>query len=98
MAHIITNRGLYTLTNSAISSSTDIRQLVIKGAVPAAATVRDLNTVAELLAESGVVEAAASNYARQDLAGVAVAESDAGDNVTVTASAATINSVGAGET
>lgn len=98
MAHVLTNRGLYTLTNSAISSSTDIRQLVIKGAVPAEATIRDLNTVADLLAEDSVAEAAASGYARKDLASVTLTEVDGSDNVTLTAAAPTYSEVAAGET
>ena len=98
MAITLANRGLHTLINSAISGGTDLRTLVIKGAVPSAATIRDLNTVADLLAESGVQEAAATNYARQDLAGVTVTEDDTGDNVTITATAPTIADVGAGET
>jgi hypothetical protein len=96
---VIYNRGLYYLQNNAISGSTDIRALVIAGAsVPGGAQDPDLNFVSELLAVSGVVEAAATNYARQDLAGVALAEDDSGDRTTLTATAPTINSVGAGET
>lgn len=98
MSAVVTNHGVHYLQNNAISSSTDFRTGVIKGAVPSTATIRDLNTVADLLAEASVVEAAATNYARQDLAGVAIAEDDSGDKVTITATAPTINSVGAGET
>ena len=98
MAHTLANRGLHTLLASAISGSTDLRALVIKGAVPTAATIRDLNTVADLLAEASVAEAAASGYSRQDLAGVTLTESDDNDNVTLVASAPTISSVAAGET
>ncbi len=99
MAFTFTNRGLYLLLNSAITGSTDVRQLVITdAAVPTAATIRDLNTVADLLAETGVTEAAATNYARQDLANFTVTEDDAGDEVDISADAATISSVGSGET
>ena len=98
MAFTLTNRGLHTLLASAISGSTDLRALVIKGAVPSAATIRDLNTVADLLAEASVDEAAASGYSRQDLAGVTLTEVDASDNVTLVASAPTISEVAAGET
>ncbi len=98
MAFTLANRGLYTLLNSAITGSTDIRALVIKGAVPAAATIRDLNTVAELLAESGVVEAAAAGYSRADLASLTLTEVDASDDVTLTAAAPSWTSVAVGET
>ena len=98
MAFTLTNRGLYALLNSAISSSTDIRQLVIVDEVPAEATIRDLNTVADLLASGNTAEAAASGYARADLAGVTLTEVDGSDNVTLVASAPTYSSIGAGET
>ena len=92
------NRGLYTLLNSAISGSTDIRQLVLTdaGTPLTDAAVEDLNTVADLLA-AGVTEAAASGYARADLASVTLTESDAANNVTLTAAATTLTTVLAGE-
>lgn len=96
MAHVMTNRGLFTLLNEAVSGSTDIRAAVFVGAAPAAATVRDYNFLSQLTA--AMTEAAAANYARQDLASVTVTENDAGDEVTLTAAAPTINDVGAGET
>jgi len=96
MAHVVTNRGLFTLLNSAISGTTDIRMAVFKGAAPAAATIRDYNFLSELTA--AMTEAAAANYVRQDLAGVTLTEVDGSDTVTLTANAPTINSVGAGET
>lgn len=98
MSFVFATRGLYTLLSSAISGSTDLRQGVLTNAgTLTAAQIRDCNTVADLLALSGIVEAAATNYARQDLAGVTLTEVDASDNVTFTATAATINNVGAGE-
>lgn len=96
MAHTMTNRGLFYLLNNAISSSTDIRAAVFKGSAPSVATIRDYNFLSELIA--AMTEAVATNYARQDLAGVTITESDASDNVTITATAPTINAVGAGET
>jgi len=96
MAHVVTNRGLYSLANLAISGSTDIRMAVFVGAAPAAATVRDYDFLSQLTA--AMTEAAAANYVRQDLANVALTEVDGSDNVTLTADAPTINSVGAGET
>lgn len=77
----------------------DLRMLVVAGAsVPAGALDPDLNTVADLLAVSGVVEAAAAGYARADLASVAITENDAGDKVTVTWADFTWTAVPAGET
>lgn len=96
MAHTMTNRGLYTLANSAISASTDIRLAVFKGSAPSAATIRDYNFLSDIA--GAMTEAAASGYARADLAGVTITESDASDNVTITATGPTFTSVAAGET
>lgn len=96
MAHIVTTRGLYAIVSNAITGSTDLRMAVFVGAEPAAATIRDYNFLSQLT--GAMTEAAATNYARQDLAGVTVTEVDGSDNVTITANAPTINSVGAGET
>lgn len=90
------NRGLYTLLNSAISGSTDLRALVFKTTTPTAAAIRDMDTVADLLAAT--TEAAASGYGRIDLASVTITESDASDNVTITAAAPTTAAIAAGET
>lgn len=98
MTVTVTNRGKFYLANNAISSSTDFRTAVFKGTAPAAGTIQDLNFLSELEAVSGVDEAAATNYARQDLASVAIAEDDSGNKASITATAPTINSVGAGET
>lgn len=96
MAFTMTNRGLFYLLNNAISASTDIRAAVFKGSAPAAATIRDYDFLSSLT--GAMTEAAASGYARVDLASVAITESDASDNVTITAAAWTMNSVAAGET
>lgn len=98
MAFTFANRGLYYLLNTAISSSTDIRQAVFKGTVPSAATIRDWNFLSDVIADASSDEAAASGYARADLASVTLTESDASDNVTLTAAAPTYTSVAAGET
>lgn len=95
MAHVVTNRGIYTM-NSTNMGTADIRMAVFVGAPPAAGTVRDYNFLSELKAV--MTEAAATNYARQDLAGVTLTENDGSDNVTLSATAPTINNVGAGET
>jgi len=99
MAAKFYNHGLYKLMNLAISGSTDLRCLVIAGAsLPAGAKNVDLDFVADVLAVGSVVEAAATNYARQDLASVTLTENDAGDKVDFTAAAPTMNNVAVGET
>lgn len=96
MANNLTNRGLYSLLNLAISGSTDLRCAVFKGTPPSAASVRDMNFLSDLTAVS--TEAAASGYARVDLAGVTLAENDGSDNVTLVATAPSWTSVAVGET
>lgn len=98
MAFVWTTRGLFTIANTAISASTDIRQAVFTdaGTPPTAAAVRDMNFLADLTAV--YTEAAASGYARADLASVALTEVDGSDNVTLTAAAPTYTAVAAGET
>ena len=91
-----TNRGLYTLLSNQISGSTDIRQAVFKGTVPTSNSVRDMNTLADLKAVA--TEATASGYARADLSGVTVDESDASDIVVLSASAPVYSTVAVGET
>lgn len=99
MAAKFYNRGLYYFLNNAISGSTDLRCLVLAGAsLPAGVKDVDLNFVSEVLAVSGAVEAAASGYARVDIASFAIAEDDAGNDVDITAAAPTMTSVAAGET
>lgn len=98
MAFTFANRGLYTLLNSAISGSTDLRQAVFTGTVPSAATIRDWNTLADVIADAGSAESVASGYARADLAGVTLTEDDALDKVTLVATAPTYTAIAAGET
>lgn len=98
MAFVFANKGLYTLMNSAISGTTDIRQAVFTGTVPATATIRDWNTLADVIADAGSAESVASGYARADLAGVTLTEDDAADNVTLVATAPVYTAVAAGET
>jgi hypothetical protein len=97
MAFVFANRGLFHLMNVAISGSTDIRQAAFTdaGTAPTAATIRDLNFLDGLTAI--YTEAAASGYARADLASVTLTESDASDNVTLTAAAPTQTAVAVGE-
>ena len=98
MAFTFANRGLYTLLNSAISGTTDLRQAVFTGTVPAAATIRDWNFLSDVIADATSAESVASGYARADLAGVALAEDDALDKATLVATAPTYTAVAAGET
>jgi hypothetical protein len=94
MAVYWTNRGVFYILNNATSGSTDIRQAVYKGASPSQATVQDWNFVSDITS----TEAAASGYARADLAGVTLAEDDTANNVTLVATAPTYTSVAVGET
>ena len=98
MAFTFANRGLYYLLNTAISSSTDLRQAVFTGTVPSAATIRDWNFLSDVIADASSAEAVASGYARADLASVTLTEDDTGDKVTLTAAAPTYTAVAAGET
>ena len=98
MAFVFANRGLQWLNANAVSGSTDLRQAVFTGTPPAAATIRDWNFLADVIADAGSAEAAASGYARADLSGVTLTESDASDNVTITATAPVYTAVAAGET
>ena len=97
MSFVMANHGLFQLISTAISASTDIRCLVCSAVgTPTDAQLEDLNVVTDL-AGIGLVEVTNSGYARPDLAGVAVAEDDSGNKVTITATAPVINSVGAGD-
>ena len=98
MALTFANRGLYALLNTAISGTTDRRQAVFTGTVPAAATIRDWNFLSDVIADATSAEAVAAGYARADLAGVTLTEDDALDKVTLVASAPTFTAVAAGET
>jgi acetyl-CoA acetyltransferase len=98
MAAVLANRGLYSLLNLAISGSTDLRQAVFTGTMPAAGTIRDWNFLSDVIADASSAEAAASGYSRADLGSVTLTEVDASDNVTLTAAAPTYTAVAAGET
>ena len=89
MPHYLTNRGLHTLANSAISGSTDIRAAVFKGSPPAEGTIRDYNVLSDLT--GAMTEAAASGYSRADLASVTLTPGAPyeGDTLTCTPGATT---------
>lgn len=98
MAWTIYNRGKFTIAKIDMSTA-DLRMLVVAGAsVPAGAINPDLNFVSELLAVSGVVEAAAVGYARIDLAAVTLAEDDVNDWAAITWTAPSWSNVASGET
>jgi hypothetical protein len=99
MPFVMANRGLFTLLNTAVTASTDFRALVLTSAGTLTdAQVEDFNFVSDVLGASGIVEASGTGYARQDLAGVAIAEDDTNNRVAITATAPTMNSVAAGQT
>lgn len=99
MAFVFATHGLHAIVTLATTGSTDLRCGVLTNAgTLSAADIRNCDDVADLLALSGIAEAAASGYARQDLASVTVTEVDASDTVTITAAAPTYTSVAAGET
>lgn len=98
MAWTFYNRGKFHIAKNDMSIA-DLRMLVIAGAsLPSGASDIDLNTVSQVLAVSGVVEAAASGYVRKDLAGVTLTEDDTLDKATITWTAPTWTAVAAGET
>lgn len=101
MAWTVYNKGLFEIGNFDVDAQ-DLRGLIVAGAsVPAGLTDTssyDLNTVANLLAVSGVVEAAASGYARADLVGLSLTEDDTDNRAELVWTNYTWNSVAAGET
>lgn len=98
MAFVFANRGLYTLITTAFTASTDLRQAVFTGTVPAAGTVRDWNSLQDVIDDASSAEAAASGYARADVAGLTVTEDDTGNDVDISATAPVYSSVATGET
>lgn len=93
------NRGKQLIASAGFTTAADFRVLVLAGAsVPAGAEDPDLNFVSDLLAVSGVVEAAAAGYSRQALTGEAVIEDDTNNVVNLDADNPTWASVATGET
>jgi hypothetical protein len=96
MPFVMTNKGIFTLLNTAVSAATDIRCLVCSDAgSPTDAQIEDLDFVSGLGAIA-LVEVTNGGYARPDLASVTVAEDDANNWTQISAAAPTINSVLAG--
>lgn len=98
MSFTYATRGLFTFVNSAISGASDIRQAVFTGVIPAKPTIRDWNTLADVIADATSAESVAVGYGRADLAAPVVTENDATDDVTITIAAPTYVGVAAGET
>lgn len=101
MSWTVYNKGLFEIGNLDVDAA-DLRILVLAGAsIPAGltdASSYDLNTVANVLAVSGAVEAAASGYARADLAGLALAEDDTNNYAELTWDDPVWTTVATGET
>lgn len=96
---VMFNRGKKRIAESGWNATLDVRALVVAGAsVPAGAENPDLNTVSELLAVSGVVEAAASGYARTAITGEVVLENDTTDTADLDCADLAYTSVATGET
>ena len=96
MPHHMTNRGLFTVANTAITASTDVRCAVFKGSTPTAAAIRDMNFLSDLTAV--MTEAAAAGYARVAVTGETITENDSPDTVTFVTAAPSWASVAVGET
>lgn len=96
---VVFNRGKKRLAESGWNTGLDVRALVLAGtSVPAGAENPDLNTVAELLAVSGAVEASAAGYARVALTGETVLENDTTDTADLDAADLSWASIATGDT
>lgn len=104
MAHWLTNRGKLRLLegqwNDAGATAIDLG-LLVGSSVPAAidteAEVQDLNTVAELLALTGVDEPTFGSYVRKDLSRTNAAEDDTNNRVNLDCANVTWTAAAAGE-
>jgi len=104
MAHFLTNRGKLILIQGGWddAGATAIKiGLLVGAAVPAAidteAEIQDNNTVAELLALTGVDEPTFGGYVRKDLTRTASAEDDTNNRVNLDAANVTWTAAAAGE-
>ena len=80
MSDIIFNVALGTI-NKRIADGATFRMLLLKG-VASDAILRDIGTIADLLAEPSTVEADFTNYARQTLGGLVGDTDNAADRIT----------------
>jgi hypothetical protein len=87
MAEVMFNRGKFNLGSGALGwVAGDVRALLLSGAsVPAGCSDPDLNTVSELLAVSGAVEATGTGYVRKQLASKTATEDDANNRLSLDA-------------
>jgi hypothetical protein len=92
MAEGVYNAGKVTLARVDLQA-VDLR-MILFSAWAAAGENPDLATVTALLGAPGVTEAAFTNYARQPLAAVAVAQNDVADRADVTANDVTFVNAG----
>jgi len=99
MATTVTNRAKFRALSCYLAGGTppaSIEVMLLGGTTPAslAASVPDLNTVADLLAVSLVQELVATNYARSALASVTASEDDTNDRGAVDAADEVFTSLG----
>jgi len=99
MATTVTNRAKFRALSCYLAGGTppaSIEVMLLGGTTPAslAASVPDLNSVADLLAVSLVQELVATNYARSALASVTASEDDTNDRGAVDAADEVFASLG----
>lgn len=100
MAITATNRCAFRVLSvygAAGTAPSGFGVLLLGGTTPstiAVATIRDLNTVTDLLAVTNVQELVATNYARATLASLAASESDASDYGALDAADVVFSSLG----
>jgi len=92
MADFVYNQGLGRVAQKAADGAT-LKLMVLKAAGTDAA-LKDLDTVAAVLAEGSTTEADFTNYARPTLANVSVTVDDTGDAVSVDCDDITFTSAG----
>jgi hypothetical protein len=101
MTWTVYNKGLFEIGNLDVDAQ-DLRGLIIAGAsIPAGLTDTssyDLNFVSNVLAVSGVTEAAASGYVRKTLAGETLTEDDTNNYAELTWTNPVWTAVATGET
>lgn len=104
MSHFLTNRGKLLLIQGKWDSAgaSAIKMGLLKTSIgtgaDTAAEVADFNTVADLTAATGVVEAAFAGYVRKSLTRTNASEDDTNDRVNMDASDVTWTAAPAGET
>ena len=92
MANFVYNVGLGRVAEKAADGAT-LKLLVLKAAA-ADATLKDLDTVADVLAQGGTTEADFTNYARATLGSITVTVVDGQDRVDVDCADVVFSSAG----